>query len=133
MRGPCASIFLFALVACGGSSDSPPGPLSRHFDDMYIAAIPLDQKQSVVQTQNDWSISKMEQAKADADLNETTTQLTIARNEQKQTHLQVDSAVSQKKAAEASADLNRINNAQKDMHNAEDTQKAAQARVKYLE
>jgi hypothetical protein len=100
---------------------------------MYIAAIPLDQKQSVVQTQNDWSIAKMEQAKAEADLNETTTQLTIARNDLKATHLQLDSAMSQKKSAEASADLNRINNAAKDEHTAEDAQKAAEARVKYLE
>jgi hypothetical protein len=127
MRGIAKLVCFVAVAACGGSSDSPPGPLSRHFDDMYIAAIPLDQKQSVVQTQNDWSIAKMEQAKADADLNETKTQLTISRNELKQTHLQIDSAMSQKKSAEASADLNKINNAQKEL------QKAAQARVKYLE
>jgi hypothetical protein len=133
MRGIGNLVCIIVLASCGGSSDSPPKPLSTRFDDMYIAAIPLDQKQSVVQTQNDYSIAKMEQAKADADFNETTTQLTIARNELKQAHLQVDSAVSQKKSAEASADLNRINNAQKDLHAAEDTQKAAEARVKFLE
>ena len=121
------------LVACGGSSDSPPGPLAKHFDDMYIAAIPLDQKQSVVQTQNDWSIAKMEQAKAEADLNESTTQLQIAQNDQKAAKLAVDSAISAKKSAEASADMNRVNQAQKDMHTADDLQKAAAARVKYLE
>jgi hypothetical protein len=133
MRGIGKLVCVIALAACGGPSDSPPGPLPKHFDDMYIAAIPLDQKQSVVQTQNDWSIAKMEQAKAEADFNETTTQLQIARNDRQQAHLQVDSAVSQKKSAEASADLNRINNAQKDLHTAEDTQKAALERVKYLE
>ena len=121
------------LVACGGSSDSPPGPLAKHFDDMYIAAIPLDQKQSVVQTQNDWSIAKMEQAKAEADLNESTTQLQIAQNDQKAAKLAIDSAISAKKSAEASADMNRVNQAQKDMHTAEDLQKAAAARVKYLQ
>ena len=133
MRGIGKLVCIIALASCGGPSDTPPGPLSRHFDDMYIAAIPLDQKQSVVQTQNDWSIAKMEQAKAEADLNETATQLTIAKNERQQAHLQLSSAMSQKTAAEASADLNRINNAQKDEHAAEDTEKAATARVKYLE
>ena len=124
---------MLLAAACGGSSDAPPGPLAHHFDDMYIAAIPLDQKQSVVQTQNDWSIAKMEQAKAEADLNEVATQLTIARNDQKAAHLAVDSAMSAKKSAEASADMNRVNQSQKDLHTAEDLERAAQSRVKYLE
>jgi len=139
MRSP-SKIFAIAalagaalLAACGGSSDSPPGPLANHFDDMYIAAIPLDQKQSVVQTQNDWSLAKMQNAKAEADLNESATQLEVARNEQKAAKLGVDSAVSNKKAAEASADTNRVNQATKDLHTAEDIAKAADARVAYFE
>jgi tetratricopeptide (TPR) repeat protein len=122
-----------ALGACGGSQDAPPGPLAQHFDDMYIAAIPLDQKQPVVQSQNDWSVAKMENAKAEADLNESTTQLTVVRNDQKATRLAVDSAVSNKKSADASADTNRINQATKDLHTAEDLAKAADERVKYYE
>src|SRR6185503_12846053 len=47
--------------------------------------------------------------------------------------LAVDSAISAKKSAEQSADMNRMNNAQKDLRAAEDSQKAAQARVKYFE
>jgi hypothetical protein len=121
------------LGACGGSSDTPPGPLAKHFDDMYIAAIPLDQKQSVVTTQNDWSVAKMQNAKAEADYNESTTQLSIVRNDQKAAKLGVDSALSNKKSAEASADTNRMNQATKDLHNAESSAKAADARVKYYE
>jgi hypothetical protein len=121
------------LASCGGGSDSPPGPLSKHFDDMYIAAIPLDQKQSVVQSQNDWSLAKMENAKAEADFNDATTQLEIARNQQKAAKLGVDSAVSGKKAAEASADTRRMNDATRDLHTAEDVAKAADARVKYID
>ena len=34
-------VFSIGLGACGGSSDTPSGPLAKHFDDMYIAAIPL--------------------------------------------------------------------------------------------
>ena len=127
------AISIAALAACGGPSDTPPGPLGSHFDDMYIAAIPLEQKQSVVQTQNDWSVAKMQNAKAEADLNESATQLEVVRNEQKAAKLGVDSAVSNKKAAEASADTNRINQATKDLHTAEDVAKAADLRVAYFE
>lgn len=121
------------LGACGGASDSPPGPLSTHFDDMYIATIAPAQKPDVVQTQQDWSVARMENAKAEADYNESATQLAIAQNDLKAAKLGVDSAVSAKKSAEASADTNRINNATKDLHNAEDVAKAAEARVKYIE
>lgn len=122
-----------ALGACGGSSDGPPGPLAKHFDDMYIAAVPLDQKQSVVQSQNDWSLAKMQNAKAEADLNEATTQLSIVRNDQKAARLGVDSANAAKKAADASADTNRVNQTAKDLHSAEALSKAADQRVRYFE
>lgn len=122
-----------AAGACGGSSDGPPGPLAKHFDDMYIAAIPLDQKQSVVQSQNDWSLAKMANAKAEADLNESATQLSIVRNDQKASRLAVDSANSAKKSADASADTNRMNQAAKDLHAAEALAKAADERVRYFE
>src|SRR5262245_53479767 len=121
------------LWACGGSSDTPPGPLAKHFDDMYIAAIPLDQKQSVVTTQNDWSVAKMQNAKAEADFNESTTLLSIVRNDQKAAKLGVESAIASKKSAEASADTIRMNQATKDLHTVEDVSKAADARVKYYE
>jgi hypothetical protein len=122
-----------ALGACGGSSDSPPGPLAKHFDDMYIAQIPLDQKTAVVQTQNDWSLAKMQQAKAEADFNDSATAISVARNDLKASRLSVDSAISQKKSAQASNDNNRINQATKDEQVAEHLSKAAEARVKFLE
>jgi hypothetical protein len=121
-----------ALCACGGG-DAPPGPLAKHFDDMYIATVPPAQKPSVVQTQNDWSVARMENAKAEADYNESATQLSIAQNDQKAAHLGIDSAVANKKAAEAAADTNRVNEATKNLHTAEDLAKAADARVKYIE
>ncbi|HEY6173302.1 MAG TPA: hypothetical protein VIX73_02620 [Kofleriaceae bacterium] len=118
--------------ACGGASDAPPGPLVKHFDDMYIATIPPAQKPTVVQTQQDWSVARMENAKAEADLAESATQLSIAQNDQKRARLAVDSAVAAKNAADASADTNRINQSAKDMHTAEDVAKAADERVKYI-
>jgi Skp family chaperone for outer membrane proteins len=128
-----ASLLVLSVCACGGPSDTPPGPLAKHFDDMYIAAIPLDQKQNVVQTQNDWSLAKMENAKAEADVNAVNTQIEVSRNDVKAAKLAVDSANTQKRDADKSADTNRINQATKDFHNADQLEKAAEARVKYLE
>jgi hypothetical protein len=130
---------LWQLVVCGlfvigcGASDSPPGPLAKHFDDMHIARIPLDQKGKIVETQNQWSIAKMENANAEANVQEADSQLHQARNDHKAAKLAVDSAISAKKSAEQSADMNRVNNAQKDLRTAEDSAKAAEARVKYFE
>ena len=41
--------------------------------------------------------------------------------------------MSSKKSAEASADTNRVNQATRDLHNAEDVAKAVDARAKYYE
>jgi multidrug efflux pump subunit AcrA (membrane-fusion protein) len=130
---------LWQLVVCGlfvigcGGGDSPPKPLSKRFDDMHIARIPLDQKGSVVETQNQWSIAKMENANAEANLQEADSQLHQAKNDHKAAKLAVDSAISAKKSAEQSADMNRINSAQADLRKAEDSAKAAEARVKYFD
>lgn len=100
---------------------------------MYIAQIGLDQKQSVVQTQNDWSVAKMENAKAEADYNQMTQQLTVVRNDRQKAKLEQDSAASNKKSADASGDTNKMNDAQKQLRGAELAVKAADARVKYYE
>ncbi|MGE0547070.1 MAG: hypothetical protein AB7O24_03035 [Kofleriaceae bacterium] len=125
------SVLTSGIAACGGASDPPPGPLSAHFDDMYIAPVPQEQQQIVNQTRNDWQIARMENAKAEADLNEAATQITIAKNDYQSTRLAIDSAISAKKTAEASADTTRINQATKDLHTAEAVSKAAESRVKY--
>jgi hypothetical protein len=127
------SFLVTVVAACGGSSDSAPGPLSRHFDDMFIAQIPIEQKQAVVQSQNDYSVAKMERAKADADLSEANALVEIAKNERKSANNSVDSALTTKKQADASADQNRMNDAARVLRGAELAQKAADKRVKYLE
>lgn len=133
MRGLLTIVCLLGLVVACGSSDNPPGPLAQHFDEMYIAAIPLDQKQAVVQTQQAWNVARMENANADAQLKEADTQMHEARNDQKATRLAMDSAASNTKSAQASNDMNRINEATKSQATAKDVGKAADARVKYLE
>jgi hypothetical protein len=128
----CVSIIAVGTVACG-ASDSPPGPLAKHLDDMHIARIPLDKQASVVQAQNQWAISKMENANAEANVQEADAQLHQARNDHKAARLAIDSAIAAKKSAEQSSDMTRINNAQKDLRTAEESEKAAGQRVKYFE
>ena len=134
MRGLAKLVFVGLFVAaCGGGGDGPPSPLSKHFDDMYIARIPLDQKGSVVETQNQWSIAKMENANAEANEQEADGQVRQAKNDYSAAKLAVDSAITAKKSAEQSADMNRMNNAQKDLKAAEDSANAAKLRVVYFE
>lgn len=121
------------LTACGGSSDSAPKPLSNRYDDMYIAQVPLDQKQAIVTAQNDWSVAKMENAKAEADYNEIDAQLRVVKNDQQSAKIQIDSALQNKKMAEASNDTNKMSAAANDLRSAELAKKAADARVKYYE
>lgn len=132
MRRLLLALLIATTAACGGSSEGPPTPLARHFDDMYIAQVPLDQKQDVVKTQNDWSIAKMENAKAEADYNDAGTQLTVAKNDAKAAHIGVESAVANKNAAAKSGDNNKLNQATKDERVAEDLAKAADQRVRYF-
>ena len=129
---------LFALfagvVACGGpSEEKPPVPLDKHFDDMYIAQVPLDQKQDVIKTQNDWSIAKMEAAKSEADYNDSAANLEVAKNDAKTAHTGVDSALAMKNSAQKSGDMNRINQSTKDERVAEDQAKAADQHAAFFD
>jgi len=128
------AISILTLLAACGSSDSPPGPLSKHFDDMHIARIPIEQQRAAIETiQSEYQVAKMQQANSAAELQEAQSQLAVVKNDAKATKLAIDSAISNKKSAEASADNNRINQAAKELHAAESAKKAAEARVKYYE
>jgi hypothetical protein len=131
--GLLVALALTGMTACGGSSDSPPKPLSRHFDDMFIAQIPLEQKQAVVTAQNDYSVAKMEHAKAQADLSEANAGVEIAKNDRKSTENTLNSALTTKKQADTSADQTRVNDAARELRGAELAKKAAEKRVKYME
>jgi hypothetical protein len=98
------------VIGCGGASDEPPKPLSKHIDDMHIARIPLDQKGTVVETQNQWSVAKMENANAEAMVQEADGQVHQAENDYKASKLAVDSAISQYENAKST--LAKANNIQ---------------------
>ena len=120
-----------ALSGCGGASDGPPPPLGRHFQDSYIAALPVDQQADIIKAQNEFNIAQREKAKAEADLRESQLTLDVAKNEAKAAKLDEESARSNLKAAEASADQNRINDATRQKRGAELAKNAADERVKY--
>jgi hypothetical protein len=126
-------IGVFVGACGGGSEDSRPGPLKAHYDDMHIARVPLDQRQAETTGRNDWSVAKMENAKAEGDYNAINSQLTIVKNDREKAKLGVSSALSQKKTAEQSNDQNQINTATKELHSAELAVKAADARIRYYE
>ena len=63
------------LAACGGPSDPAPGPLSRHFEDTFLAQVPLDQRKDEIAAKQAYDIAMLEKAKAEADYNESRVQL----------------------------------------------------------
>jgi hypothetical protein len=135
--GALSKIFVIAVIAmsvgCGGGGESRPGPLAKRIDMMHIAQIGMDQKQGVLQAQNDWTVAQAENAKAEADFNSLTSQMTVVKNDRAKAKLQLDSALSNKKTADASADTNKINAASKEVRDAELAVKAADARIRYYE
>lgn len=124
---------LLALAACGGAQDKPPGPLSHHFDESFIAQLSVDDQQAVIKAQGEYDVAKREQAKAVADEREAQSMLDIAKNELKAAQLDESSAKTRKQAADASADQNRVNEATKEQRGAELARRAAEERVHYLE
>jgi hypothetical protein len=120
-------------AGCGGGGGGSSGPLSRRFDDMYVASVAMDQKAEMLAAQNDWSRARMEADQSDSDLREAGTFIQVAKNDEKGAKLKEDSAKAEKKQAETSGDTNKINEAMRSQRAAEKARQAAQARVKYLE
>jgi hypothetical protein len=124
--------FTLPLLAgsCGGK-DTTPKPLRHQFDDMYIASVPIEEKQAVFQAQQEHAMARAEAAKAESDFNEAGVQLDVARNERKQALIEEESAKRRKKAADDSGDMNRINAALRELRAAELLRKAADEKVDY--
>ena len=124
-------VFACALFfSCGGGSTGPK-PLKHHFDDMYIAQVPLNEKQQVIAAQQEYSTAKMEMAKAKADLGEAKTKEKIAKRATKSSQLDVKTAKDLKKDADRTADMNKVNEAKANLHKAELKASAAKAKAKY--
>lgn len=127
----CSTLALYQL-GCGGGGESRPRPLSYHFDDVHIAAVPMGEKNDIFQAQNDYSVAKAEYQKAVADFESSGTELDVAKNERQQALLAEKSARQRKKAADSSSDMTRINQAAAELRAAELARKAADEKVSYL-
>jgi hypothetical protein len=117
------------LLACGGGGESRPGPLRFHFDEYHIARISMEERQAAFQAQSEYHIAKGEMVKAQADLDDNQTKISIAENERKQAQLGQQSAQSKLKSAESSGDLNKINNSKAELRAAEMKHKAAEQKL----
>jgi len=133
MRG-ASKIASFALVwiaACGGEKEKPPVPLPHHFDEQPLRR--LGPQQQVIDAKSQYEIAKAEADKAEADYEDTGTQLQVARNDLKQTQIAIDTAITQKQAAQKTGDMNAVNQAQIQERTAEKLKEAAAARVRFLD
>lgn len=126
-------LFLLVLLPACGGGEPRPGPLQYTLDDMYIATVPLEEKQVVLQAQNDFAAAKMERATAEAAYNESATELQVAKNELAQAELDEQSAQSRKKAADDSGDMNRMNASAQEVRAAKLAREAAAKKVEYMQ
>ena len=130
---------LFAVIAfsttaaCGGSGVERPEPLSHRFDDMHIAAVPIEEKQAVFEANNSWSVAKAERAKVQVEYDEAASELEVAGNELEKAKLDQETAESKKETADKSNDMERINSAAAGVRKALLTKRAAEQRIQYLE
>ena len=125
------SLASLLLLACGSAAPGPK-PLKWRYDEVYIAQFSLEEKSAVLNAQNEYQRARAEQMKAESDLLESKTKLSVAKNERKQALLAEQSALQEKQAADKSGDMNRINRATRDMRVAELTRRAADDKVTFI-
>lgn len=125
-------VSLFATAGCGGSSDGPPRPLSRHFDDVFLAQLSLDQRTEELAAKQEYDKAVMAMQKAAADYNESRVQLDVAKNERDAARLDERSAETRNKAAQSSADMNRMKEGEKEIKAARAAREAGEKRYDYI-
>ena len=130
-------LFVLSVLAlpsgCGGGGDPGPGPLKYTLDEQYLASVPLEEKQAMLEAQNEYHRAKQGKMKAEADYSDAGTQLDVARNDVKRAKIDRDSARSRRKAADESGDYTRINQAKRDERVTDLAVRAATAKVEALE
>lgn len=126
-------LIAFVISCGGGNGESKAKPLKVRYDDALLVQIATDQRAAADTARATWQKAVDENRKAEADLNEVQSQMSVVKNDKKQMDLKLDSAKSMKKSADGTNDANKMNAAQKEMRSAELGKKAAEARVKYYE
>jgi len=132
-RSLVVSLLFVALAGgCGGPQDPAPGPLSRHFEDSFLATIPVDQRKDEIAAKQAYDIAVLEKAKAEADYNESRVQIDVATNERDAARLDEKSAASRAKASQQSADMTRVKESEKETRAATSAREAADKRYDYM-
>lgn len=127
------ALSLLGLAAsCGGPQDPPPAPLSRRFEDSFLARVPLDQRNAELAAKQEYDRAVLERDKAKADYDESRVALDVAKNERDAARLDEKSAESRAKAAKDSADMTRINESDKEVKAAKAAREAADKRYDYM-
>ncbi len=124
--------FCTLALACGGG-ESRPGPLSHKLDDMFIAQVPIEEQQNVFKAQTEFNKAKAARAKANADYEQSGTDLEVAKNRAKQAELAENSAKSKEEAAKKRGNENEVNSAGLAVRAAKLAKQSAQKKVEYLE
>lgn len=129
------SYFLISAVAIGLLACGPkvPGPLEHHFNDDYLARVPVNDKRSVLDAQQDWSIAKMELAGIRQEHGSINTEVKLAQNDAKKYKIEKDSVKTRKAEAEKAGDMTTMNETNLLLQAADLNYKAAKKKVQYLE
>src|SRR5687767_7398909 len=120
------------LAACGGGAPSTGGKLKYTLDEMHIASVAVEQKTAILEAKNELERVRMEQQTHEAQLSDVKSKIDIAKNEEKQDKLALDSVKKEKSEADKSSDRTRINNADRELRAAELGKNAAEAKVSFL-
>jgi membrane protein involved in colicin uptake len=101
-------------------------------DDMYIARVPIDQKRTVLDAQQEWQLAKLAWQEAKQEHEEAATDIRLAENERKQAKLEQSSVKERQKAAEKTGDLTQINQATLLQRSAKLSIQAADKKIQYM-
>jgi hypothetical protein len=110
------------------------GPSARYtVDDVSIAAVAINDRQPVFAAEQEASIARAERAKEQLDADAASHDVDVAIAERDQAHLEVSKGKVELDAAEKSHDLNRVPPAEKTVKVAEIGEKAANAKIDWLQ
>src|SRR5215831_5740853 len=119
---------LTLLAVCGCATG-----LKYSVDENAVANVGPSERKDVLAAQTELQAAYGERQKAEADLNQTQTLLHAAEQDEKQAALEADRALDAQKQAEQSHDINHMNTANRNKEVAAAGQRAADAKVAWLD
>src|SRR5262252_2275636 len=121
-------VCLCLLAMCGCASG-----LKYAVDDNVVTNVAADERRDVAAAQSELAAAQADQQKAEVLLNQTQSKLRAAEADEKQAALEAEKSLEAQKAAEQSHDINQVNTANRNKEIAAAGQRAAEAKVAWLE